>query len=98
MGDICEVCKKNPAKIQIGEHNYCFDCHNKMALKDMGIDNEFVYAKNMSVIEPSGKMHSFEIEHIVLQAHRRVSLHSLLQLPELLRQKNLVMWVTALEN
>ena len=37
-----------------------------MALKDMGIDNDFVYAKNMSVIEPSGKMHSFEIEHIVL--------------------------------
>lgn len=32
----------------------------------MGIDNDFVYAKNMSVIEPSGKMHSFEIEHIVL--------------------------------
>ena len=39
-----------------------------MALKDMGIDNEFVYAKNMSVIEPRGKMHSFEIEHIVLGA------------------------------
>lgn len=66
MGEICEVCKKNPAKIQIGKHSYCFDCHNKMALKDMGIDNDFVYAKNMSVIEPCGKMHSFKIEHIVL--------------------------------
>ena len=66
MGDTCEICKKNPAKISIGNHSYCFDCHNKMALRDMGIDDSFTYAKNMSVIEPNGKMHSFEIEHIVL--------------------------------
>lgn len=37
MGDTCEICKKNPAKISIGNHFYCFDCHNKMALHDMGI-------------------------------------------------------------
>ena len=42
MGEICEVCKKNPAKIQIGKHSYCFDCHNKMALKDMGIDSKLI--------------------------------------------------------
>ena len=66
MGEICEICKKNPAKIRIGNHSYCFDCHNEMALRDMGIDDSFTYAKNMSVIEPNGKMHTFEIEHIVL--------------------------------
>lgn len=66
MGDTCEICKKNPAKIRIGNHSYCFYCHNKMALRDVGIDDSFTYAKNMSVIEPGGKMHSFEIEHIVL--------------------------------
>lgn len=47
MGDTCEICKKNPAKIGIGNHSYCFDCHNKMALHDMGIDDSFTYAKNM---------------------------------------------------
>jgi|GEM_PF-3385343 hypothetical protein len=66
MGDTCEICKKNPAKISIGNHSYCFDCHNKMALHDMGIDDSFTYAKNMSVIEPNGKIHTFEIEHVVL--------------------------------
>lgn len=66
MGDTCEICKKNPAKISIGNHSYCFDCHNKMALHDMGIDDNFTYAKNMSVIEPNGKIHTFEIEHVVL--------------------------------
>lgn len=66
MGNLCEVCKKNPAKIQIGDHSYCFDCHNRLALQEMGIDKDFVHAKNISVIEPGGKMHSFEIEHVVL--------------------------------
>ena len=66
MGDTCEICKKNPAKIRIGNHSYCFDCYNKMALRDVGIDDSFTYAKNMSVIEPGGKMHTFEIEHVVL--------------------------------
>ena len=66
MGGTCEICKKNPAKISIGNHSYCFDCHNKMALHDMGIDDSFTYAKNMSVIEPNGKIHTFEIEHVVL--------------------------------
>lgn len=66
MEEICEVCKKNPAKIRIGDHLYCLDCHNKIALENRGINNDFVYAKNISVIEPDGKMHSFEIEHIVL--------------------------------
>lgn len=65
MGDTCEICKKNLAKIRIGNHSYCFDCHNKMALRDMGIDDSFTYAKNMSVIEPNGQMHTFEIEHVV---------------------------------
>jgi len=66
MGDKCEICKKSTAKIRIGNHSYCFECHNKMALDEMGIDNEFEYARNMSVMEPGGKMHSFEIEHVVL--------------------------------
>lgn len=39
MGDTCEICKKNSAKISIGNHSYCFDCHNKMALHDMGMYN-----------------------------------------------------------
>lgn len=66
MGDTCEICKKNPAKISIGNHSYCFDCHNKMAFHDMEIDDSLTYAKNMSVIEPNGQMHTFEIEHVVL--------------------------------
>ena len=41
MGDTCEICKKNPAKIRIGNHSYCFYCHNKMALRDMGLDDSF---------------------------------------------------------
>lgn len=67
MGDICEICKKNPAKIRIdGKHDYCLDCYNKMVLEKMGIDNSFAYAKSVSVIEPGGGMHTFEIEHVVL--------------------------------
>lgn len=66
MGDKCEICKKNTAKIRIGNHSYCFDCHNKMALLDMGVEDTFEYAKTMSVIEPGGRLHTFEIEHVVL--------------------------------
>ena len=66
MGDTCEICKKNPAKIGIRNHSYCLDCHNKMALHDMGIDDSFTYAKNMSDIEPKGKNNTYEIEHVVL--------------------------------
>lgn len=43
MGDTCEICKKNPAKISIGNHSYCFDCHNKMALHDMGIHQVYLW-------------------------------------------------------
>ena len=67
MGDICEICKKNPAKIEIdGKHSFCLDCHNKMALEDIGIKDTFAYAKNISVIEPNGSMHTFEVEHVIL--------------------------------
>lgn len=67
MGDMCEICKINPAKIQIdGKHSFCLDCHNKIALKDMGIKDTYAYAKTMSVIEPDGKLHTFEIEHVIL--------------------------------
>jgi len=68
MGDHCEICKKNLAKICIDNHSYCFECHNKMALNEMGIENKFEYARNMSVMEPDGKIHNFEIEHVVLGA------------------------------
>ncbi len=67
MGDVCEICKKNKAKIRInGEHDYCLDCHNRLVLSDMGIEDSFEYAKNISVMEPNGKLHTFEIEHVIL--------------------------------
>lgn len=64
---LCDICKKEPAKIQIaGEGQYCLKCHNEMILKKFGIDNTFDYANTMAVIEPNGTIHTFKVEHMVL--------------------------------
>lgn len=67
MKAICEICNKNSSRISIdGKHAYCLDCYNKMALENMGIADSFSYAKDFSVIEPGGRIHTFEIEHVIL--------------------------------
>lgn len=58
---------KNKAIISItGRGQYCYDCHNKMVMDDYGMPDTFNYAKTMSVMEPSGEVHTFEVNHIIL--------------------------------
>lgn len=66
IDSVIENVIENVTEISIDNHAYCFDCHNRMALRAMGVDDSYTYAKNMSVIEPGGKAHAFKIEHIVL--------------------------------
>ena len=64
---LCDVCKKQVAKIQIaGQGKFCLNCHNNIILKKFGVDNTFHYAPIMAVLEPSGEMHTFRVEHVVL--------------------------------
>lgn len=64
---LCDVCKKQMAKIQItGQGKYCLDCHNDIILKKFGIEDTFQYAPTMAVMEPSGAMHTFRVEHVIL--------------------------------
>ena len=80
MGDKCEICKKNTAKIRIGNHSYCFDCHNKMALLDMGVEDTFEYAKTMSVIEPGVERHFLGLPCDKLLSDVKVAQMTLLKL------------------
>ena len=67
MSKLCDICKKNKAIISItGRGQYCYDCHNKMVMDDYGMPDTFNYAKTMSVMEPSGEVHTFEVNHIIL--------------------------------
>ena len=64
---LCDICKKSVATIRItGEGDYCLDCHNERMLKRYGRENDYKYSKRMSVLEPSGAVHAFEIEHVIL--------------------------------
>ena len=64
---ICDICRKKPATVQIsGEGQYCLDCYNEKMLNAYGVENTFDYPKSMTVIEPNGAMHTFQIEHMVL--------------------------------
>lgn len=67
MGQVCDVCKERLAVILIeGKGQYCYDCHNKITLVDYGMSDTFEYSKTMSVIEPGGNIHTFEVNHIIL--------------------------------
>lgn len=67
MGQMCDVCKEKTAVISIqGKGQYCYDCHNKMMLELYGMSDTFEYSKIISVIEPGGKLHTFEVNHIIL--------------------------------
>lgn len=64
---LCDICKKQVAKIQItGKGKFCLDCHNDIVLKENGIDDTFHYAPTMTVMEPSGAIHTFRVEHVIL--------------------------------
>lgn len=63
----CDICKKNIARIHIsGEGRYCLECHNSRVLERFGKEDTYNYSENMSVLEPSGVIHSFKIEHMIL--------------------------------
>lgn len=65
--DICDICKKRPVKIHVeGEGDFCLDCYNKAFLEKIGVEDTYDYPRQMSVIEPGGKMHTFNIEHVIL--------------------------------
>ena len=64
--DLCDICRKEPAKVQItGQGCYCLDCYNKATLKEMGIKDTYDYPRHMSVVEPDGEIYSFNVEHII---------------------------------
>ena len=66
---LCDICKKEPARIQItGKGRYCLNCHNEMVLKEYGLEDTFDYPETMTVIEPDGAIHIFKVEHIILGA------------------------------
>ena len=66
---LCDICKKEPARIQItGKGRYCLNCHNEMVLKEYGLEDTFDYPETMTVIEPDGVIHIFQVEHIILGA------------------------------
>ena len=65
--DLCDICKKEPVKIHVeGEGDFCLDCYNKAYLDKIGIEDTYDYPRQMGVIEPGGKMHTFNIEHVIL--------------------------------
>ena len=64
---ICDICKKEPVRVHLtGLGDYCLNCYNRMVLDKYGIEDTFEYPKTMSVMESSGSIHTFHIEHMVL--------------------------------
>lgn len=64
---LCDICNKEPAKILItGEGEYCLDCYNAMTLKEAGRTDTFDYPRQITIMEPSGDLHTFNIEHVIL--------------------------------
>lgn len=64
---LCDICKQKPIRVHVtGKGDYCLDCYNSLILDEYGIEDTFDYPETMSVMEPSGILHSFHIEHMVL--------------------------------
>ena len=49
-----------------GQGEYCLDCYNRLILEKYGIDDTFDYPETMTVMELSGIMRTFHVEHMVL--------------------------------
>ena len=61
---ICDICKKEPARVFIkGQGKYCLKCYNMMALNRSGTDDTYHYPDTVAVREADGKLHIFHIEH-----------------------------------
>ena len=66
-GNVCDICKKAAPRIHIkGVGEFCLDCYNKWALEKYDGEDTYQYAKTISVIEPGGAHHTFEIEHMIM--------------------------------
>lgn len=64
---LCDVCKSAPAKILItGEGDYCLDCYNAKILSRFGKEDTFEYPRRITIMEPNGEIHTFDIEHTIL--------------------------------
>ena len=64
---LCDICKQKPIRVHVtGKGDYCLDCYNSLILDEYGLEDTFDYPETMSVMEPSGILHSFHIEHMVL--------------------------------
>ena len=64
---VCDICKEKPIRVHLtGQGDYCLDCYNSLILSRYGIEDTFDYPETMSVMEPSGTLHTFQIEHMVL--------------------------------
>ena len=64
---VCDICKKESVRVHLtGQGDYCLACYNTMVLDKYGIEDTFDYPKTMTVMEPSGILHTFHIEHMIL--------------------------------
>ena len=64
---LCDICKEKTVRVHLtGKGDYCLDCYNGLILNRFGIEDTFDYPDTMSVMEPSGTLHTFHIEHMVL--------------------------------
>ena len=65
---VCDICREKPVRVHLtGQGDYCMDCYNRLILDRYGIEDTFDYPETMSVMEPSGILHTFHIEHMVLR-------------------------------
>ena len=65
--DLCDICKRKPAKIHVeGEGDFCLDCYNAEILERIGKEDTFDYPRQITVMEPGGAVHTFDIEHVIL--------------------------------
>ena len=63
---LCDVCKSAPAKILItGEGDYCIDCYNAKILRRFGKEDTFEYPRRITIMDPNGEIHTFDIEHCI---------------------------------
>lgn len=64
---ICDICKKEPARVFIkGQGKYCLKCYNTMALEESGTNDTYQYPDTVAIREANGKLHIFHIEHVVM--------------------------------
>jgi len=64
---LCDVCNRVPAKILVtGEGDLCLDCYNARILNRIGKEDTFEYPRRITIMEPGGEIHTFDVEHVIL--------------------------------